>query len=152
MTVSPSHSINLAGLNKALTDLGLSRGPGPVQPCTLYFVVPPDVYPVYQHKIGCMVPSGSALPANVTLAVLEIPLTAALALPVAGTTAASGSKRKAEDADTIAPVAKKAIDTTCNCTTGCKSGHCKCLKHSNKCGSKCHTAAAPASAAACSNR
>ena len=151
MTVSPAHSINLAGLNRAITDLRL------IGPCTLYFVVPPDVYPVYQHKIGSLVrdPSaaGSALPANVTLAVLEIPLSAALALPAAGTTAASSSKRKAEDADAIAPLAKKVIDTKCDCTTGCKSGHCKCLKHGNRCGSKCHTAASAAAASvpACSN-
>ena len=156
MTVSPSHSINLAGLNRAMTELGLIGGGAPAQPCFLYFVVPPDVYPVYQHKAGSMVPSGSALPANVTLAVVEIPLPEVQPQPDAAAAAAAaggaGSKRKAEDADTIAPIAKKAADTKCNCTTGCKTGICKCFKHGNKCGPKCHTGAGPAAGMACSNQ
>src|SRR6185437_7682424 len=101
MTVSPSHTINLAGLNRAMTELGLIGGSGPAQPCVLYLAVPPDVYPVYQHKAGSMVPPGSALPANVTLAVLEIPLpetqlqfdpaTAAAAAAAAAAGGAAGS-------------------------------------------------------------
>jgi hypothetical protein len=155
MTVSPFHSLHLAGLTQAMTELGLIGGPGPTLPCVLYFVVPPDVYPVYRHKVGLAVPAGRALPANVSLAVLEIPLSNTQPKPVtaaaASATLSSGSKRKAEDADLIAPLAKKAADTGCNCTTGCKSGHCKCFKHGNLCGRTCHSAAAPATAAACLN-
>lgn len=157
MTVSPSHSINLAGLNRAMTELGLIGGAAaaPAQPCVLYFAVPPDVYPVYQHKAGSMVPPGSALPANVTLAVVEIPLSVVQPPPDAAAAAAAvggaGSKRKAEDADTIAPTAKKAVDTKCNCGAGCKNGKCKCFRHGNKCGPTCHTGAGPAAAMPCSN-
>jgi hypothetical protein len=73
MTVSPSHSVNLAGLKKAMTELGLIGGAGPDELCILFFAVPPDVFPVYQHKPGAMVPSGSVLPRNVALAVLDKP-------------------------------------------------------------------------------
>jgi hypothetical protein len=158
MTVSPSHSINLAGLNAAMTSLGLmGKPPGP-QPCTLYFAVPPDVFPIYQHKPGSMVPSGSLLPNNVTLMVLEIPLPRAPSETVFSTSApaapATGGKRKQqpEDVDTVVPLSKKPTDTRrCDCCTGCTSGRCKCYKHGNKCGASCHTAAAPASATACTN-
>lgn len=149
MTVSPSHSVNLAqpGLTRAMTELGWIGGGGAAaasdsaaQPCVLYLAVPPDVYPVYQHKGGSVVPLGStstsalSLPANVTLSVVEIPLRlpgsavqpqldATLSLPAAAAAAALGPggagsklKRKAEDADTIAPsrTAKKTVDTKCN--------------------------------------
>lgn len=149
MTVSPSHSVNLAqpGLTRAMTELGWIGGGGAAaasdsaaQPCVLYLAVPPDVYPVYQHKGGSVVPLGSSstsalsLPANVTLSVVEIPLRLpgsavqpqldarpALSLPAAAAAAAlgpggAGSKRKAEDADTIEPsrTAKKTVDTKCN--------------------------------------
>ena len=158
MTVSPSHSVNLAGLTRAMTELGLIGGGGAApaaQSCVLHFAVPPDVYPVYQHKAGSVVPLGSALPANVTLSVVEIPLPEVQPQPDAAAAAAAlggaGSKRKAEDADTIAPTAKKTVDTKCNCATGCKTGHCKCFKHGNKCGPTCHTGAGPAAAKPCSN-
>ena len=167
MTVSPSHSVNLAGLNAAMTGLGLIGGLAGAQQCTLYFTVPSDVYPVYQHKVGSMVPSGSALPGNVALMVLEIPLpqqvvaSAAAAATGTGSAAAAaasssassaGGKRKlkTEDPDTLLPPTKKAADTKCDCTTGCKSGRCKCFKHGNRCGPNCHTAAA-ASGTACAN-
>jgi hypothetical protein len=139
-----------------MTELGLIGGAGPAQPCVLYFAVPPDVYPVYQHRAGSMVPSGSALPASVALAVVEIPLPEMQPQPDAAAAAAgaggAGSKRKAEDADTITPVAKKAAETKCNCTTGCKTGRfCKCFRDGNKCGHRCHTGPSPAAASPCSN-
>jgi hypothetical protein len=160
MTVSPEHSVNLAGLNAAMAQLGLI-GPGgaATHPCTLYFAVPPDIFPIYKHKPGSMVPSGSVLPANVTLAVLEIPTpTATIAASVAAASAAAtsvsaGSKRKPEAADLIQPPAKLAASSTrCNCFTGCQKGTCKCFKAGNKCTKQCHTSAAPASAVACANK
>ena len=89
MTVSPSHTMNLAGFNKAMKELGLI-GEGAAKPCILWFVVPPDVFPVYQHKPGSMVPAGSVLPANVTLAVLEIPLPEGGPAPALRAVAAAG--------------------------------------------------------------
>ena len=153
MTVSPTHSINLAGLNAAMAGLGLIGKPIGSQRCILYFAVPPDVFPVYQHKPGSMVPSGSALPDNVTLMVLEIPLPAAAVSSSISTAPITGSKRKqkAEDADMLLPPMKKSADTKCECTTGCTNGRCKCYKNRNKCGATCHTAAAPSSSAACVN-
>ena len=162
MTVSSTHSVNLAGLNASMTALGLIGKPAGTQPCTLYFAVPPDVYPIYQHKPGSMVPVGSILPGNVSLMVLEIPLpeTPVVAAAASSSIAASpstppgaGSKRKQkpEDADSIVPPSKKSFDTKCDCTTGCKTSRCQCLKRGNKCGAKCHTAAAPAAAAGCAN-
>ena len=163
MTVSPTHSVNLAGLNAAMMSLGLIGTPAGPQPCRLYFVVPPDVFPVYQHKPGSMVPAGSALPANVQLMVLEIPLdlsrqpaqaaaagggsaaSASAASSVAAAAAgagagAAGSKRKAEDADSLLPPSsKKSSDAKCGCSTGCRSGRCKCFsaKPTMKCGKAC---------------
>jgi len=166
MTVSPTHSINLLGLNAAMMDLGLIGKPGGAQQCALYFAVPPDIHPVYQHKPGSMVPADSTLPANISLMVLEIPLpelkaqTIGTAASSAATStsalapAAAGGKRKqrVEDADSLLPPAKKNVAVTkCDCTAGCKTGHCTCKKHGNKCGPRCHTTASPASAAACSN-
>lgn len=142
-----------------MTGLGLIGKPVGPQPCTLYFAVPPDVYPVYQHKLGSMVPAGSALPGNVALMVLEIDLpqqqlqAAAAVSASSSSTASAGSKRKlkAQDANSLLPPSKKAADTKCNCHTGCTKASCKCFKNGNKCGSKCHKAATPASAAMCSN-
>lgn len=158
MTVSPEHSVNLAGLNAAMTQLRLIGG-GAVQPCTLYFAVPPDIFPIYQHKPGSIVPAGSTLPANVTLAVLEIPTPKAVVATAAAapsvTSATTGSKRKVEDADTIQPPAKLALSSTrCNCHSGCQKGTCKCFKAGNKCTKQCHTSAAPASASTvpCANK
>lgn len=93
MTVSKTHTVNLAGLIKVLTDLGVLG-----QPCTLVFVVPWDIYPDYKHHVGSMVPPGSTLPANVNLLVLELPLIHR-AEPVASTSTATpgavtGVKRK----------------------------------------------------------
>jgi hypothetical protein len=151
MTVSTTHSINLAGLNQAMIELGLIGGAAP-QECFLHFVVPTDVYPKYKHAAAAMVPPGSSLPQNVRLTVVEIPLPAqpdAAAAAAAG--GGAGSKRKAEDADTIAPMAKKAVDTRCNCSTGCQTNICKCFKHGNKCGPTCHTAG-PAAGTQCTNK
>lgn len=167
MTVSPTHSLNLAGLQAAMSGLGRAAGP---QPCLFYFVVPPDVYPTYRHLPAAIVPAGAQLPANVALLVLEIPLpehmpaaaagasssTAAAAAGAAATPATAAAARakrtqRPEDADLLLPPAKKATAAACNCTTGCTSGRCRCFLNKNKCGAACHTAAAPASAAACSN-
>ena len=163
MTVSSTHSINLAGLNAAMTGLGLIGTPAGAQFCSLYFAVPPDIYPVFQHKVGSMVPVGSVLPGNVSLMVLEIPLPetpTVVATTSSSSTAASPStppgagtkrKQKPEDADTIVPPLKKSFDTKCDCNTGCKTGRCQCFKAGNKCGAKCHTTAAPASSTHCAN-
>jgi hypothetical protein len=67
MTVSPTHSINVDGLHQALTELGLVQSR-----CILYFVVPPDIYPIFKNP--SIVPSGKSLPDNVALMVLELPL------------------------------------------------------------------------------
>lgn len=161
MTVSPTHSLNLAGLNAAMSGLGLIGKPGGPQQCLFYFVVPTDIYPKYQHVPGSVVPAGAALPANVALLVLEIPLqvpiAAAAAADASSSTAAAGAtaaaavtgkkRQKAEDADALLPPAKKAVATACDCATGCASGRCKCFKNGNKCGAKCHVH----TGAACSN-
>ena len=160
MTVSPTHSVNLTGLNKAMTALALVGGPQRApQPCLLYFAVPPDIYPMYQHKPGSMVPAGSDIPDNVGLIVLEIPLPEPVVRAAAASTSAASSastmekrKRKAEEADSLVPPSKKVVDNKCDCFTGCSSGHCKCFKTGNKCGTRCHTAANPSSAAPCSNK
>ena len=160
MTVSPTHSVNIAGLNKAMTDLSLIGGTqGAPQLCLLYFAVPPDVYPMYQHGPGSMVPVGSEIPANVALIVLEIPLPeplgrAAAASASAVSSASTVGKRQRESvpADSLLPPSKKVVDTKCDCITGCSSGHCKCFKVGNKCGTKCHTSAGPSSASPCSNK
>jgi hypothetical protein len=162
MTVSPTHSVNLNGLHAAMTGLGLLGGGGAPPTCFLYFAVPPDVFPIYQHKAGSMVPSGSALPPNISLVVLEIPLPQSL--PAAASASASssssaaasssaGSKRKqqGDSADSLVPPSKQATVTKCECNTGCTKNTCKCFKHGNKCSARCHTAAAPASAMGCAN-
>ena len=134
MTLSSVHSVNLAGLNKAMAELGLIGGAGPDLPCVLYFVVPPDIFPLYQHKRGSMVPAGSTLPANVALAVLEIPLPQAHNVSAAAADSCSSSSGgAAEDANTLKPPSKKAaISTICNCLTGCETSRCKCYKDDNK--------------------
>lgn len=67
MTVSSTHSINMNGLHQALTALGLAQ-----TTCLLYFVVPPDIYPVFKNPATD--PPGTPLPNNVSLMVLELPL------------------------------------------------------------------------------
>jgi hypothetical protein len=142
MTVSSVHSVNLTGLNDAMNELRLIGGAGPDLPCVLYFVVPPDIFPTYQHKRGSMVPAGSNLPANVELAVLEIPLPQAqnVSAAAAGSdSCSSSSKRTAVDANALEPPEKKAaISTSCNCAKGCQTAHCKCYKNGNRCSDSCH--------------
>lgn len=161
MTVSPSHSVNLAGLNAALAGLGLIGESDSPQPAILYFAVPPDVFPVYRHVPSCIVPVGEALPSNVSLMVLEIPLPEQQMQGSAAATSAAATllhgpsaKRRLEpeDADTILPPAKlQQQSSMCQCTTGCMTGRCCCFKNDNKCGPKCHSHAAPASAQQCRN-
>ena len=187
MTVSANDTISLTQLNavmQALGWIGTGNGTGTSrcaspQPCILYFVVPPDIFPVYQHKPDSMLPVGSTMPTNVSLMVLEIPLshppTAAAASTSSSTFAATpmtplavsvsvsgvGTKRKpAQDANLIEPFRppppspprpplKKVFDVKCDCTTGCKTNRCKCYKNRDKCSDKCHTVTVPASANCC---
>lgn len=168
MTVSPTHSVNLNGLQAAMTGLGLLGAGGAPPTYFLYFAVPPDVFPIYQHKAGSMVPSGttSALPPNISLVVLEIPLPQPLPASASASASASssssaaasssaGSKRKqqSDSADSLVPPSKQPTVTKCECNTGCTKNTCKCFKHGNKCSARCHshTAAAPASAMECAN-
>jgi len=156
MTVSEHHSVNLAGLNKAMTELGLraaagagagvaagaaagaAAAAGPAAPleCFLYFVVPPDVYPKYKHLPGSMVPVGSALPANVKLIVLELPAVGpSRGAAAAGAVAAPAGRHKrsaATQADQLVPPVKKAKAGTCRCVKECK-GNCGCVKYNRKC-------------------
>jgi hypothetical protein len=143
MTVSDTHSVNLAGLNKAMIELGLIGGAADTpQPCVLYFVAPPDIFPSFKHKLGSIVPAGSTLPENVDVAVLEIPLPCNVNVsPAAGGSVAcsSSSKRTLVDANNLVPPPKKAAtSTSCDCTTGCASNKCKCRKAGNNCGLWCH--------------
>lgn len=166
MTVSPTHSVNINGLLATMKDLDL-LGPGGAsasgaaaasQPCFLYFAVPPDVFSMYQHKAGAMVPTGSVLPANISLVVLEIPLPhpqpAAASASASSSSSSSGLKRKhphpCTPADSLVPPSKQPVVTTCECNTGCTKNTCKCLKYGNKCSAKCHTDAEPA--VGCRNR
>ncbi len=71
MTLSRSHSINLLGLHSAMSDLNALAAPAFA---ILYFVVPPDVFPVFAHPAPVAVGAHVALPANVHLMVLELPL------------------------------------------------------------------------------
>lgn len=138
MTVSKTHSVNLAGLNTAMAELGLTAD----QRCCLYFVVPPDIFPTFVHNPGLIVPSRSTLPENVDLAVLEIPLPEAqIASPAAAGSVGSSisAKRSFVDANDIEPPPKKAAtSTSCSCTTGCVNNRCGCFKVGNKCGNWCH--------------
>ena len=68
MTVSETHSINARGLDNALTQLNWKGA----EKCFLWFVVPDDVFPVFREPY--MEPAGVAVPENVHLGVLEIPL------------------------------------------------------------------------------
>jgi hypothetical protein len=96
MTVSATHSINMNGLHQALTGLGLVQ-----KQCNLYFVVPPDIYPIFKNP--SIVPSGKSLPDNVGLMVLELPLQRVAEPTASADTAvvtAGGGKRKVIDTDT----------------------------------------------------
>ena len=191
MTVSANDTINLTQLNaamKALGWIGTSTGTGtgtgtsrcaPPQPCILYFAVPPDIFPVYQHKSDSMLPIGSTIPTNVSLMVLEIPLSQSpteaaastsssasaantpltLSMSVSVSASGVGTKRKpVQDVNLIEPFRpppppprplKKAFDVKCDCTTGCQTNRCKCYKNRNQCSDKCHTVTVPASANCC---
>ena len=89
MTVSSTHSINCNGLQRALTGLGLAQ-----KQCILYFVVPPDIYPNFANPY--MEPTGTILPDNVSLMVLELPLRRLAGSPTVADTAVGAGlgKRK----------------------------------------------------------
>ena len=71
MTLSKTHSINLLGLHDAMSDLNVLAAPAFA---ILYFVVPKDVFPVFANPAPVAVGAHAALPANVHLMVLEMPL------------------------------------------------------------------------------
>jgi hypothetical protein len=67
MTVSKTHTVNILGLHNALQQLNVLNAPNFA---LLYFVVPPDVYPLFANPI----PVGGTFPNNVHMIVLEMPL------------------------------------------------------------------------------
>ena len=69
MTISNTHTINLRGLHKAMTSLGV------VAPtfAFLYFVVPPDAYAQFANPPYVTHKDHKLLPNNVRIIVLEIP-------------------------------------------------------------------------------
>ena len=71
MTISKTHTVNLRGLHNAMEQLKVLEGP---KFALLYFVVPPDVYPVFANPTLVASGNHNALPNNVHMIVLELPL------------------------------------------------------------------------------
>jgi hypothetical protein len=70
MTISPTHSINLGGLHTAMNELQVIGAP----PVFLYFVVPTNQFAVFANPTPVAVGAHVALPPNVHMLVLDMPL------------------------------------------------------------------------------
>jgi hypothetical protein len=113
MTVSPTHSIDAAGLTKAMVELAVVGAPKVL----LVFVVPPDIYPRFAANQADV----AQLPANVYLQVWEIPLAVGAATAASAAAASSFSSAAAASAASTAAsssTSKRKVRHRCG-RTGC---------------------------------
>ena len=71
MTISKTHTVNLLGLHTAMEQLNVLNAP---KFALLYFVVPPEVYPLFANPTPVAAGDHNVLPNNVHMIVVEMPL------------------------------------------------------------------------------